>query len=63
MSTKEIELLFQALDLNKDGYVDFPEFCNLMEDKRQKVINPESANTGDEASTEYNDIKSVDEVR
>jgi len=39
-STKEIDLIFKALDENKDGYIDFPEFSNISEGNREKVLTP-----------------------
>lgn len=37
LATKEIMLVFEYLDKNRDGYIDYHEFCNLTEEKRRGI--------------------------
>jgi Ca2+-binding EF-hand superfamily protein len=37
LSTKDISEMFNYLDTNKDGYINYLEFCNLSEEKRRGI--------------------------
>lgn len=37
LTTKEISEVFDNLDLDRDGYISYLEFCNLSEERRRGI--------------------------
>ena len=52
LATKEISDMFEYLDVNKDGYIDYQEFCNLVEERR-RGIDPFDDLSGKHAQTYF----------